>query len=665
VKIGSAGRAALVLVLPLCYGPWAMAQTPSAALQKPYQDRVMQIDPSDTLDVEPETKYDASGLPRTWSLEAFSDSRSAVGLGSSSVGLRLAGYADTLHYGSFSGNVNLQQRNASAGALGSSDSNFVLRQIGMPFDGGWRLDNALGLVNLPVTDLARLSQRVTLSTPAMQGFGSQLRQSDLGFWVAAGRAGQTQGYPVPSFVLSPGSYSMAGFQQQLRQADGAWQWGAMVARAQDVNSVLAQTPAGLGRLDADGVYLSTRREWAGTNEANGSSAQINAIFGRNTGSDLAGVANAPASGVWLEGAFSLGPHRHDWGVFRLDPGLAWLDQPMASDLQGAYWRHAWTTRQWSVQSGLEMLASLTGTTPNGFFASTNARYQYSSSTSFGAGLSARRYGVQAQAVQLYTQFNNDLGSSRAQFDLASAETGERVLRLQFDHDWSTFQAARVTTAVSVDRESRASGDSQGQGVAINADWSIGDRLTLNQSLQGRWSNDATHYSLNAGLTWRIAPRWSLQSNVYAIQGNNNALNLAQSPLVVAPTPPTNTGDSGVFVMLRYEESAGRARAPAGAAPGSAAGRLTGSVFLDDNQNGKREAGEQGAVNVTVLLDGRYSVQTDAQGRFEFPYVAAGPHLLTVISDNLPLPWGLVKDGRTEVRVFTRDTTSADIGATRQ
>ena len=108
-----------------------------------------------------------------------------------------------------------------------------------------------------------------------------------------------------------------------------------------------------------------------------------------------------------------------------------------------------------------------------------------------------------------------------------------------------------------------------------------------------------------------------------------------------------------------------ARAPVGGRPGAAAGRLVGSVYLDENQNGKREAGEQGATSVTVLLDGRFAQQTDAQGRFEFPYVAAGAHVLTVISDNLPLPWGLVKDGRTEVRVFTRDSVSVDIGAVRQ
>ena len=51
-----------------------------------------------------------------------------------------------------------------------------------------------------------------------------------------------------------------------------------------------------------------------------------------------------------------------------------------------------------------------------------------------------------------------------------------------------------------------------------------------------------------------------------------------------------------------------------------------------------------AANVTVLLDGRFSASTDAQGRFEFPLVASGPHEIRVVPDNLPLPWAIADDG---------------------
>ena len=69
-------------------------------------------------------------------------------------------------------------------------------------------------------------------------------------------------------------------------------------------------------------------------------------------------------------------------------------------------------------------------------------------------------------------------------------------------------------------------------------------------------------------------------------------------------------------------------------------------------------------NVTVILDGRFSVRTDANGRFDFAAVAAGRHVITVQGDNLPLPWTLTNSGRTDVEVGTRERTEVDIGALR-
>ncbi len=109
---------------------------------------------------------------------------------------------------------------------------------------------------------------------------------------------------------------------------------------------------------------------------------------------------------------------------------------------------------------------------------------------------------------------------------------------------------------------------------------------------------------------------------------------------------------------------GIALAPLGGAPASGAGEIAGTVYLDANYNGRLDAGEAGAPNVTVVLDGRFSVQTDSNGRFDFPVVAAGHHVLTVISDNLPLPWTLPNAGRTEIEVATRGRAEASIGAQR-
>ena len=58
------------------------------------------------------------------------------------------------------------------------------------------------------------------------------------------------------------------------------------------------------------------------------------------------------------------------------------------------------------------------------------------------------------------------------------------------------------------------------------------------------------------------------------------------------------------------------------------------------------------------------MRTDANGRFDFPAVVAGHHVVTIQSDNLPLPWALVNQGRTEVEVGTRDRVDVNIGAMR-
>ena len=116
-----------------------------------------------------------------------------------------------------------------------------------------------------------------------------------------------------------------------------------------------------------------------------------------------------------------------------------------------------------------------------------------------------------------------------------------------------------------------------------------------------------------------------------------------------------------FLSLRYERQAGSPSAVLGGLPGAAAGGIRGSVFLDENGDGVRSASELPAVNVTVLLDGRYAVRTDSQGEFEFPRVATGAHTVQVVPDNLPLPWFLEGDAaRRAVEVKVRESARVEM-----
>ena len=200
-----------------------------------------------------------------------------------------------------------------------------------------------------------------------------------------------------------------------------------------------------------------------------------------------------------------------------------------------------------------------------------------------------------------------------------------------------------------------------------AETALGDALTLDGSL--RWTRiggdeGGTGLDASVGLRWQIAAPWSLSAQWFENRGPQ------RSPFVLDPL--TNQlvqlrlpNDRTLFFSLRYEFRQGRLQPVLGGPPNAAFGSIAGSVFLDDNNDGVRSASEQPAVNVTVLLDGRYTARTDSQGRFEFQRVATGRHEITVVPDNLPLPWFLEGEAATRtVEVRVREAARVDLGARR-
>jgi hypothetical protein len=200
----------------------------------------------------------------------------------------------------------------------------------------------------------------------------------------------------------------------------------------------------------------------------------------------------------------------------------------------------------------------------------------------------------------------------------------------------------------------------------------GGDLTARLSLDGtvQWA-DAVHgqaapsTSADITLNYQIARSWGLLLSYYENHIGSWTQLVVSSPLTPpVPTPQASQGQRGFFLTLRFQEARGGHFVPLGGAPGSGSGRLSGVIYLDANENGRFDAGENGAPNVTVILDGRFSVRTDSNGRFDFTAVASGHHVITVQPDNVPLPWALVNSGRVEVEVGTRERTEVAIGAQR-
>ena len=248
-------------------------------------------------------------------------------------------------------------------------------------------------------------------------------------------------------------------------------------------------------------------------------------------------------------------------------------------------------------------------------------------------------------------------------------------QVTLDHTWHMPAGTRLSTSLALTRDTTSSYSDGGRtlpastvrrvGIGVLGGGDITNNLSVDANLQYNLiSRNGTGSGVygNLNLNWRLSSQWSVVGTYYDNRDDTARL-FVLDPLVPAIDALPAQRSRAVLLSLRYEDRAGSAVIPLGGRPGSPAGTVSGTLYLDLNDNGRRDAGEPGAANVTVLLDGRFPTRSDEAGRFEFPFVAAGVHRVTVIPDNLPLPWAL-GDAKHEVSVDARSTATLDIGARR-
>ena len=145
-------------------------------------------------------------------------------------------------------------------------------------------------------------------------------------------------------------------------------------------------------------------------------------------------------------------------------------------------------------------------------------------------------------------------------------------------------------------------------------------------------------------------------------GLQASMNEARVDVSGAQPVVTRSSDKSVFLYVRFEGSSGRPYQSLGLRSKNSAGggSISGQVFFDANRDGEQQAGELGAPNVEVVLDGRYRTTTDRDGRFEFPIVPTGDHRLTLVLETVPLPWGVALERGREVNVPLRGQVTTKI-----
>jgi len=618
---------------------------------EPYVDRV--IDPAQlpALREDRFQRFDESGLPRaffvetTWGFTEIDDRRQEE------YGAAASAFWDTSLWGAFSLDGGVYK----SGSTGDYTAFGSLWQRGLNLAGGWQADNGLGVLNAPLPDLQRMQYRFFVPVNPILGAVTEWRHED-GLRLHAGLGG------TGSFI--PGRLS--GFETDegytaalAANWDVAPDWRAavsMISTSGRDEDVLLQD--GNAR---DGDSLFAALAWAGDI----STAQFNLLASRND--DDLGDADSPY-GAWLDASTRTGWFMHNYGLFYLRPDLNWGGQSMNNDAQGGYYRISHQRMRWNWSASLDHLRPVSSDRDDSTFVSGTGRYQLSSDVGIGGSGTYRSATTDAWTANGFVDQRNRLGITRYQLNTAGNDNDESAWEFQLNQTFPTTVGRRLSATASygeIERQDRER--FQVHSLTLFGSQDLVARFSVDGSVRvssatGRDAQDG--YAANLGLNWQFSPHWRLLATY------DRSSTSQRNPFVLEPFPietPSriDTDIESFFLTLRYTFRSGRPVGVLGGPPGSAAGFIQGSVFLDENDSGARDAGEAGVANITVILNDRFSVRTDSQGNFSFPMVATGTYTLRVLTDNLPLPWNFADDEAVQqVEVGVRQQVRADFPARR-
>lgn len=627
-------------------------QTAASAAVPVYRDRIIAPDALPPLPDDDEAALD-DGLRRALRVEAIVHRARFGGRETREVGVAFGGFWESPEHGAFSLDALLFRGDAEPDGEQRWRGSATLWQRGLDLRGGWRVDNGLGVLNTPLPALLREQYRFLLPGVPMLGVSSEWRRRDdgLGVYAAAGRGGVYSGARLGGF--EPGDGAVASFGAEWRWSP---QWSA-AASVLATDGRIVPDDRGLPAFqNAATRSLLYAQRWQGARDSVAFHVQAS-----DTERDR-------AAGLWFDARSARGASVHRYGLFHLEPGLAWGAWPIVNDVRGGYYRIDRQHARWSWSAGADRIVAISGRGFDGWYGTGSLRHQTSARLALGGNLSLRRDrgGEDARALQVFADRRWAAGDTRLQVDLARSDRGGDSWQVQADHalrlreGWRLSLLAGVGALADGERERRRSAT-----LAAYGGVDLGDSFGFDGSL--RWTRGEDRLrglDLGLGWRWRIAPRWSLLGDLTQSRGRGRSP-FALDPLTNLPVFEELPRDRSLQLRLRYDFAAGRARPVLGGPPDAAVGRIVGSVFLDENGDGVRGAAERPAADIVLVLDGRFSVRTDAQGRFAFERVAVGSHTLEAVSDNLPLPWSIdPASARRSVRVEVRGDAPIDIPAQR-
>ena len=385
---------------------------------------------------------DSEGLARSVQIDAVASVLSARGGGADSNmvedGIVAKAQWETAQYGAWSLDASARTQSSDGGPSEQGQGGVLtLRQRGMPFDGGWQADNAIGDLNAPDIGLARLQTRFYLPTGPMQGATTEWHgPDDLQIVAGGGVPGLYDGIVVPNFRTLDGSTATAGVQWSPASH---WTVGGQFIEARDVNLAVGPIIDGSSLMSSNTGLLSAL--W----QDQGERMQFNVLDG-----DVSGKSTA--IGSWLDASIIEGHVQQSAGLFRIDPNVTWGNQLIANDAQGGYYRFDYQSRQWITDIGIDEVRSVDDLGSNTTFLTGDARYQILRDWGVGGVANVSRSdGGTGWSVEGYVDHLNALGHRDAGKPIMRARRRAATSRSSLQQTWTMPAGMRLSTGASLER----------------------------------------------------------------------------------------------------------------------------------------------------------------------------------------------------------------------
>lgn len=571
--------------------------------------------------------------------------------GSTEKGLRTRWRQETLNWGDFDGELIFSD--IESDFLGQQFSNdeiyFTLRQSNAPLDNGWLMNNAAGHQRSLIDPFLHSGYRIRLPTSLFLGVSMSLETGmSLGQWYM-GKTGDNRGIAVPQFRENGGEIIGGSWRRPLSDE---FQFGLEIVDVKGTNLIRDHTSllAGgrYGRPDGRAQY------------------------------DLRMLANEDSTfGIWADSRNALWSDLVlRYGAFYLEPELAWMDRPIVNDQYGAYARVDKRTYAYNFSLGYDYTkagldsAALFDAEYQSLYANGNYRLTRKLSVGANANVVLREFRSTTDDSQVAWRLSNFVNyrfpTGVGRFELYGSQltsefdpNNSDIVGSRVSYDWSMPQGYRLTTELQLEQQRRLNLDNSNQrasvlfrqDIASNFSWGVNTSYYRNDD---ELLSESTGIGINADARWQFLRDWFVSAT---LAHNQTTLDSSAVNLIGGDT---EIKSDSLWLRIGYANASGQPYRRYGRSTNAAGGgRIHGEVFFDENRDSVRQAGERAAVGVVVVIDGRYEVRTDGQGRYEFDPVYPGPHRVSLITEDLPLPWGLDDESPRSVNVSVRQTETVD------